>query len=263
MKKFDFVYTFHFGEELKDEAIFRLNTSIKSLNLKKVKICLLNCSEFCIRDLIPFEIEYLHIPREGVYNKPFMINEAVNRMVTSEYFNLSDIDIVYPETFLETIKILIRKSDEPIRIVFHNHNMGQGNYHSYNECERAYELNKDHLRSKTGPAIGLGIIHTESFKRLGGFDERFIGYGPEDKEFNFRISRICKYIDLNDVSLNTYHLWHNNNTPKENYRTNMRIWFYIKNYLEKNDLHEVVSGSIQVPDMVYHQYNESIKEIEF
>jgi len=264
MKKFDFVYTFHFRENDKELAIERLNKSIASLNLNQIRVCLMNGSKFCIRKQIPFEIEYLHQPLdfgENLYNRAYMVNKA-SEMVTSEYFNLSDIDILYPKTFLKTMKSIIQDSTEPLRIVFHNHNMGQGNFETYEDCKQEYEKCKDNLRSKTGPAVGLGIIHTETFRRIGGFDDRFIGYGPEDKEFNFRISKVCKFIDLDDERVNTYHLWHTNNTPRINYRNNMRIWYYIREYIQNKNLTEVKAGSISVPEIVYHQDNENITEVE-
>jgi len=265
MTKFDFVYTFHFREEDKNEALIRLNKSISSLNLNQVNVCLMNCSKYCIREFIPFNIKYEYVPTDfgiNLYNRAFMVNESVKRMVTSEYFNLSDIDILYPKTFLRTMKDIINQSNERTRIVFHNHNMGNGNFNTYEDCKKEYDSCKDNLRSKTGPAIGLGIIHTETFKRINGFDERFLGYGPEDKEFNFRISRVCKYIDLDDAKVNTYHLWHMNNTPRINYRNNMRIWYYIKEHIERNNLVEVKSGSIPIPEIIYHQEGLNIKEIE-
>jgi len=261
MTKFDFVYTFHFREDDKTEAIWRLNRSIASLNLNQVNVCVMNCSNYCIRDSIHYDVKYEYEPKDfgtNVYNRPFMVNEAVKRMVTSEYFNLSDVDIIYPKTFLKTMKSIIQQEtgDVPLRIVFHNHNMGQGDFVTYKDCLEEYENCKDQIRSKTGPAPGLGIIHTETFKRINGFDERFFGYGPEDKEFNYRISRVCKYIDLDDPKVNTYHIWHMNNTPKINYRNNMRIWYYIKEHIESNNLIEVKAGSIEIPPIVYHQPEE-------
>ena len=267
MMKFDFVYTFHFRENDKDEAIKRLNISLSSLDLNYCKPCLLNCSSFCIKDKINLDINYIHLPTdfgENLYNRSFMVNYCVKNLVKTEYFNISDIDIVYPKTFIETMSNVIEDNKgSSCRILFHNHNMGQGNFNSYEDCHNSYLNCKDILRSKTGPAPGLGIVHTDSFLKINGFDERFVGYGPEDKEFNFRISRICKYIDLDDERVNTYHLWHVNNTPKVNYRNNMRIWIFLKNYIENRNLIEVKSGSIPIPYIIYHQENENIVELEF
>jgi predicted glycosyltransferase involved in capsule biosynthesis len=59
-----------------------------------------------------------------------------------------------------------------------------------------------------GFAHGNGLIHLDTFHKIQGYDEEFIGYGPEDKLFNYRIGFFNKIIfdNLNDTS--TFHLWH-------------------------------------------------------
>lgn len=262
----DLVYIFHFREDDKDEALNRFRCSLNSVSKKDFNICVLNSSDFCIRGFLDQDVRYAHVPKdfgEKLYNRSFMINECVKRLVTSEYFNIADIDVLFPKTFLSTVEKIIANEVEPCRIVYFNNNMGVGNYETYDECKKDFPLNKDHLRSKRGRAGGLGVVHTESFLKINGFEERYIGYGPEDQDFNLRISKINKYIELDDERINTYHLWHNNYTPKKNHRENLRIFQYIKEYIHKHDLKIVKSGSIEIPPILYHQENESIVEMEF
>lgn len=260
---FDSIYIFHFSKELKEEALIRLRKSIRSVNQEEFRIGILNCSDYCIRNEVPKNLQYAHLPREGVYNRSFMINEAVRRFVNEQYFNISDIDIMYPPTFGLAVRSLLKQfENETCRIVYYNNNMGVGDFKTYDECHENYSKCQDHLRSKRGPAGGLGIVHTESFWKIGGFEERFIGYGPEDQEFNLRISRINKLLKLDNELINTYHLWHNNFTPKKNFRDNLRIFSYLKNQFNKIKDKEIIAGSIPIPPIVYHQESERVKEID-
>lgn len=261
----DLIYIFHFRKEDKDEALERFKISLSSVDCRSFNVCVINCSEYCIKSFFDDKVKYIHVLKDygvNLYNRSFMINECVKQLVTTEYFNISDIDIIYPNTFTKTIKSILKENDKPCRIVYYNNNMGVGDFKTYEECKSAYPNCKDHLRSLRGPAGGLGIVHTESFHKVGGFEERYIGYGPEDQDFNLRISRINKHIVLDDERINTYHLWHINNTPKIKFRENMRIFFYIRDYLKKYPNQIFKSGEIEIPQIVYHQSGNNIIEIE-
>jgi len=262
----DFIYTFHFQENEKNEAIKRFNLSLDSIDMTECDVCVINCSDYCIQKDLKYPVKYLHEPKkyeDNLYNRSFMINQCVNKLVTSEYFNISDIDILYPKTFVTTIESIIKENTKPCRIVYFNNNMGIGDFNTYDECKSNYETHKDHIRSYRGRAGGLGIVHTKSFHKVNGFEERYIGYGPEDQDFNLRISQINKYIELDNENVNTYHIWHNNSTPKKKHRENLRIFNYISDYIKKNNLQLVKSGSIEIPQIIYHQNQKNIAEMEF
>lgn len=261
--KFDSVYIFHFQKEDKDEAIVRLKKSLSTINFTEFNIGIINCSEYCIKDCLDDRIKYFHDFKEGLYNRSYMINKAVEQFVTAEYFNISDVDIMYPPTYAEAMNQIIQESGEPCRIVYFNNNMCNQNFDTYEDCHNNYPNCQDHLRSKRGRAGGLGMVHTESFHKICGFEERYFGYSPEDQDFNLRISKINKYIEVDDEKVNTYHLWHMNNTPLKQYRQNMRMFFYIRDYIEQYNLKVVKAGEIEIPEMIYHQEGENIIEVEF
>lgn len=205
----DFLYSYAFNNDVK--SIERLRYSIKSIIKQKVKVCVCNTSKECIYDQIKDlgMIKYVHKPLDGNdYSKAKNINIGVDELVESEYFFISDIDLIYPRNFIKEM-VKFTTYEKPVRVVFHNYNLGQEFYSTkISEYKNEFKLNKDISRQSFGIAPGNGMIHLQSFKDINGFDEGFVGYGPEDAEFNFRIKYINEYIEVNNDKVNTYHLFH-------------------------------------------------------
>lgn len=101
-KPFDFLYSFDFDKNM-DDSIVRLKSSIKSIISQNVNVCVCNTSVKCIKKhLKEFNIKYIHIPKvKKIYCKSETINLGVENLVFSKYFFTSDIDLIYPPTFIE------------------------------------------------------------------------------------------------------------------------------------------------------------------
>lgn len=52
---------------------------------------------------------------------------------------------------------------------------------------------------------GLLVVSREAFDRIGGYDERFVGWGHEDSDIN---TRLLAYVGWELGSGNAWHLWH-------------------------------------------------------
>lgn len=213
--KIDFLYSFHFNEEyLKDNIFRRFRASIRSIISQKVNVCVCNTSNKCVYNKIKDlgKIKYVHKPTNNFYCKPLTINYGVKNLVTTPYFILSDIDLVYPKNYIEIMKKYFWHGIEiPRRVVTYNYNIGK-KYITSN-----YDLlfdkfiktkKKDDFRTFFGISPGNGLIHLKSFYTLRGFEEDMFGYGPEDADFNMRISYINKYIETDHKDLATIHLYH-------------------------------------------------------
>jgi GT2 family glycosyltransferase len=75
-------------------------------------------------------------------------------------------------------------------------------------------------------AGGVVILHREAFEKLGGWDERFIGWGGEDDQFYTKIKKLEIPVFVNKSSI-AYHLHHtrihdSGNNP--NYSNNVKVW---------------------------------------
>ena len=56
---------------------------------------------------------------------------------------------------------------------------------------------------------GVNIVPRKHFETVGGFDERFVGWGGEDDAFAASLNTLCGYVKRTDTTL--YHLWHERN----------------------------------------------------
>lgn len=233
-QKLDVLYTFHFGDDEIESALGRLKQSINSLKSQDVSICVINTSKKCIGDELSKDIRYLHHDTNKPFCKAYSINFGVDNLVNTEYFLNSDIDLIYPESFIKNIRKYLAYPI-PVRLVFNNHNLcKEANTSTFEECKVSYDRGlKDMERENFGIAPGNGLIHTKSFQELGGYDETFIGYGPEDADFNNRIAYINKYIEVNSVDFNTYHLFHE---IKMNYSDYSNNEYYQKREKERKEL---------------------------
>lgn len=269
-KKIDFLYIFNFEAPAFDGAIQRLRYSIESIKNQNVNICLSNNSKECIlkyiEDLVP-NIKYIHKNYSGPFSRALGINFAVKNLVQTEYFIISDIDLIYQKKHIELLIDKVNKLEVnlPIRYVMYNYN--EEPQYSYNFAysknryisfigrklsaikQPLYSSNFEELiklpKSKGGFAHGNGLIHLDSFMKIRGYDEEMIGYGPEDDLFNTRISKINYIVYDDDMKNATMHLWH----PRFHmiqHKKNMQIWSDKKTYYNslKNPTVEDVKGNI-------------------
>ncbi len=68
---------------------------------------------------------------------------------------------------------------------------------------------------------GINIVSRNNFEKVGGFDERFKGWGSEDDAFRMSLDNICgKHFNLNTTM---WHLYHPQ-APKDNTINNIKIF---------------------------------------
>jgi len=70
---------------------------------------------------------------------------------------------------------------------------------------KAYELFRVSMRPRL-PGGNLGVWRSD-FERVNGFDENYVGWGMEDKDFQRRLEAIgvrCRFV----AGASIYHLWH-------------------------------------------------------
>jgi GT2 family glycosyltransferase len=64
---------------------------------------------------------------------------------------------------------------------------------------------KHHPKRRLLPGGGLLVVHRDAWDKVGGHDERFIGWGHEDSALN---TRLLVEASWDRISGNAWHLWH-------------------------------------------------------
>lgn len=272
-EKIDLIYVFNFNDEFIDSALERLKCSLLSIKDQKVTICISNNSSRCIYDFISKLISnfrYVHKPHKGDFSRALCINFGVRTLVKSEYFIISDIDLIYSRDFIQRLihKCNYLSNDkEIIRFVCYNYNLKPviktnkfypftrripiinklqlfQPKHTSHKYTHEYEVLDQLDKEKGGYAHGNGIIHLPTFTLIQGYDEEMVGYGPEDDLFNTRIGKINRLIYDNLPDTASLHLWH----PRFHmiqFEENMRIWKEKKEYynsINNASYHDVIAN---------------------
>ena len=231
INKIDLLYILKYNDRKLIKACKRLKCSIQSLINQPVNIIIVNYSSSnIVQELINItEVEYYNHPTTVEFSRAKSINYAVKHYIKTDYFAVSDIDLVYHPKHFQKLLYFIKTSNEnkPVRIVNYNYNVYQRFRMPY--TSNRFLLKIIYKKSPGGYAHGNGIIHLDSFMKIHGYDEHLIGYGPEDDLFNCRIGKINNLIFIPDDEHTTYHLWHEINAYNEDqYKNNMELWLSSK-----------------------------------
>jgi len=252
LQTLDFLYVFNFHAPYFADALERLKYSIKSINDQDVNICISNNSPICIHDEVAKiigDFRYKHTIYKGPFSRALGINYAVRNLVETEYFLISDIDLVYSRDHVQRLKLKVESlapNEENVRVINYNYNLkpvlkkstfvgyasktpfirrffSDDDYYTAHPYSSDFTILDQLPKSPGGFAHGNGLIHTESFMKIRGYDEEMIGYGPEDTLFNLRIGKINRLIYDNLQDTASFHLWH----PRFHmiqFEKNMQIW---------------------------------------
>ena len=106
--------------------------------------------------------------------------------------------------------------------------MNSEQYLSYGELPNTPKpgqtLNRVHLGEQLCIAGGSFLISRNLFDEVGGFDERFLGWGGEDDAFSLRVNSASNKVALLKQSL-AWHLWHPRLAAQDNphYQNNRKL----------------------------------------
>ena len=144
-------------------------------------------------------------------NKSKAVNLAAKK-ATKDIFVIADADVVYdPNLILQAIKLI--ENGEAFVVPFTEvYNVEQKGTMSLLKKKPSWPLDiKSEEYSKSnwlyeGFAGKLIVISRKNFEAVGGFDERFIGWGGEDDAFSHSVQTICG--KLVNIKGELFHLWH-------------------------------------------------------
>lgn len=180
---------------------------------------------------------HLFLKTDKPYNKSWSFNYAT-KMAKSNVVVFADSDLIMnPEEFIESLKLLEQyemvnpyksvidldqnESNQPIESLFSINRPGRGE--------------TDH--QKVPICGGICIFRKDAINKIGGWNERFVGWGAEDDFVSIKVEHFLKW---KQQEYKCYHLHHHREAPNMNeYQKNLQLHNQYKN-MSKEDLQKVM-----------------------
>ena len=259
--EYDIWYIFCYSKDQYKSALERLKISIGSIQ-RNSKIKILTWHKNLnkdINDLKKIRKIDLFDTKEKEFSRSFCIN-LITKLIDDEdkYFYLADTDLFFHPEYFNWLDFICKKMNykkNDLRIITNNFNLRPNKKYKfipnklfnllssifpylYNwEIPKTLNeiLNINYMNS--GFAHGCGLIPIDPLKKIGGYNEELIGYGPEDDLFNKRLSFFARvYYHIGSLRSSTFHIYH----PKLNYQNknkNWQYWKFITKDINKNRIH--------------------------
>ena len=176
---------------------------------------------------------YRFIKNNGEFRKAYCFNSAAERR-SEKIFCFWDVDVIIePENIKKAYDCLMEgKVDHvyPFNGTFIDVNEAMIPNLVNKDFDNLYNLyQKGHdwleLASTESPG-GCNMITREAFEKIGGYDERFIGWGFEDTDFFHRSLKVNRLGRITDEKAICWHMHHDQAIRLENphYQNNLRIF---------------------------------------
>lgn len=154
----------------------------------------------------------IHVSKDKLFNKSKNINLAAKK-ATRGIFVIADADmIIRPALIIYSIRLL---EQHPWIIPFQRiQYLSKYTSNKLLKTDPKWPLSiedksKYYILKKYGPneiSGGINILSRTNFKKVGGFDERFAGWGGEDDAFCYAVNTLCG--KLKRLNQEIYHIWH-------------------------------------------------------
>ena len=170
-----------------------------------------------IEDQLPKWVKYVFLAdknKKSAYCRSRLFNVAA-KLARSEFYVFHDNDMVVPACYAKEILSHYRKGFDVVnlkRFIFYFNLESSKMFLAASELTDSRGITAILQNAEGGGSLGVSSF---GFNAIGGFDERFVGWGGEDNEFWERASTLNVY---NFSYLPLIHLWHP--PQKEKYKSN-------------------------------------------
>ena len=184
-------------------------------------------------DTLPSNCEYVFAYNEGLFNRAWGLNVGF-RHSSGKAIAFADNDVVVDREILQDSFTLC--SDEydydaikPFNKLIDMTEKESGRILGSGRPLDSLQFKGKNIRAGISFCSALTVFRRNAYEQIGGYDERFVGWGGEDDAMSrFKIPLLKKaYV----VEGNAYHLWHersvNDSGFQPNYKNNLRLlWQY-------------------------------------
>ena len=163
------------------------------------------------RELAPFADKYVFAYNPGPYNRGWAFNiGAVTAGTKDEVLLLIDADLLVAPDFLECGLAEFEKGKRALlpytEVLYLDANSTTEAIRNYVAApSRALEPNGYKGRLFSTSQGGCIWVESDLYREIGGHDERFRGWGREDREFWDRLSRVTRIEQVRGRQLHLYH----------------------------------------------------------
>lgn len=171
--------------------------------------------------------KYLKVKtKDDFFAKAFLLNSGYN-ISRTDYIIIADVDCVIDKNILENVNDYYEYFDYHFILPYSNQvyylSEKETNYFiETDDCNVSQNENRnvDGIKTASG---GIGIISSSNFYKVGGFDERFKGWGAEDDAFYNKCSLMG--VPPHRLPYDLLHLYHNVFcTEDNNYGNNLKTY---------------------------------------
>ena len=172
-----------------------------------------------------FGAEYLHTGDNNLWRTPgYAINKAA-KLVDTLYLYVSCAEMYH---YNDCLDIMSRYQDQTTLTI----PLG---YEDRKDCY-AFDSNLPPYSLETKLPFLMGMP-TEAFKRLGGYDEDFIGQGYDDNDIVDRLQAYgCNYVQTDAICVHLYHTRKDTTRNSANLSINKKLYNDRKGYIYRNPL---------------------------
>lgn len=206
------------------ERLKNLINTIESLKgcLTRPKIIVVEQDSFpvCRSELENRADQYIFTFSDRPYNRGWAFNVGA-KLAETPYLLLHDNDLVVPEDYIESVVGMVRHAHAAIC-------WGRISYLTEDSSNDFPNGRKRISRTITNEGIhgGSTIVRKDFYLQIGGFDERFEGWGAEDDAFYEKSRKLGKLVRVNPATGPwLYHLYHTHGRNKHQFwGRNKQLW---------------------------------------
>ncbi len=156
-------------------------------------------------DLLELIDRHIQIPHDGTFNKALALNSAAQDSLADTILCFLDGDIALDDTFLARNAGRVAARPDAVHLPYRDMFCLRA---TDSDRVRAGEQAGDVARDGyvlTHPPGGCVLLTGRQFQIVGPFDERFVGWGGEDREFIDRAERVGSVLRHPEMLIHLYH----------------------------------------------------------